>query len=405
MNAARTAVVIGGGIAGPVTALALRRAGVEVELVEATHRDAQIGGAMLSLPPNGVDALRHVGAHTAVRELGQPLQNQVVSDETGRLIGVMPAVAGQPPSLGLWREDLHRVLRDRVAEEGIATRFNARLEGVVEEDGRVMARLSGGDDVTADVIVGADGIHSRLRSCIDPAAAGPRSVPLFNVGGASVGPARSEVGAAHFVFGRRAFFGYWAQSDGRTAWFANVPETQLTSGEDRGTQADAWLERLGEIFRDDVPAQDIVSRTDPSRFIAIGRLQSMPRVSRWWRGPMVLVGDAVHAPSPSSGQGAAMAIESGIELARCVRDHDNLRHAFSAYEGLRRARVESIIRRGDRTTSTKTGGPVAKAMMRAVMPLALRTILDPERTLGPEQRFRIDWERSAATAQALGARR
>jgi 2-polyprenyl-6-methoxyphenol hydroxylase-like FAD-dependent oxidoreductase len=81
-----------------------------------------------------------------------------------------------------------------------------------------------------------------------------------------------------------------------------------------------------------------------------------------------------------------------------------VRHAFEAYEGLRRERVESVIRRGDRTTSTKTAGPAAKAMMRAVMPLALRTFLKPERALGAEQRFRIDWNHSTASARALGAR-
>ena len=127
----------------------------------------------------------------------------------------------------------------------------------------------------------------------------------------------------------------------------------------------------------------------------IGSIESMPPVPHWHRGRMVLVGDAVHGPSPSSGQGASIAIESAVELARCLRDLPEPATAFAAYENLRRARVQGIIRRGDRTTNSKSVGPFAKTMMRLIMPLALRTFLNPEKTLGPEQRYRIDWDERA----------
>lgn len=109
---------------------------------------------------------------------------------------------------------------------------------------------------------------------------------------------------------------------------------------------------------------------------------------------MTLVGDAVHAPSPSSGQGASLAIESAIELARCLRDRPDPQSAFKSYEHLRRARVARVVKRGERTTSTKTVGPAGIAVMRLVMPIALKTFLNQERTLGPEQRFRIPWDRT-----------
>jgi 2-polyprenyl-6-methoxyphenol hydroxylase-like FAD-dependent oxidoreductase len=90
-----------------------------------------------------------------------------------------------------------------------------------------------------------------------------------------------------------------------------------------------------------------------------------------------------------------MAVESAVELARCVRDTGDLPSAFGAYERLRRGRVERVVVRGDRTTRSKTAGPLGRAVMRRVMPLALRTFLDPERTLGPEQRYRIPWDEPA----------
>jgi 2-polyprenyl-6-methoxyphenol hydroxylase-like FAD-dependent oxidoreductase len=106
---------------------------------------------------------------------------------------------------------------------------------------------------------------------------------------------------------------------------------------------------------------------------------------------MVLVGDSAHAPSPSSGQGASLAAESAIQLARCLRDLPDVPRAFAAYERLRRPRVEKVAARAAKTNNSKALGPVATKLMSLLMPIATRTFLTPERMLGPEQRHRIDW--------------
>ena len=122
----------------------------------------------------------------------------------------------------------------------------------------------------------------------------------------------------------------------------------------------------------------------------------MPTVPHWHRGRMVLVGDAVHAPSNSSGQGASLAIESAIELARCLRDLPDVPSAFAAYEALRRPRVERIAAAAARINHAKAPGAVGRLMMRAIMPMATRYLMTPERTLGPQHRFTIDWDAPAA---------
>ena len=106
---------------------------------------------------------------------------------------------------------------------------------------------------------------------------------------------------------------------------------------------------------------------------------------------MVLVGDAVHAPSNSTGQGASLAMESAIELARCLRDRHDASTAFAAYERLRRPRVEKIAARGARIGRAKAPGPVAQRMMRLLVPLMLKA-MDLEKTLADEQRYTIDWD-------------
>ena len=128
----------------------------------------------------------------------------------------------------------------------------------------------------------------------------------------------------------------------------------------------------------------------------------MPPVPHWHRGRMALVGDAVHAPSNSTGQGASLAIESAIELARCLRDLPDAATAFAAYEGLRRERVQKIAARGAKINHAKSPGPLAQKMMGVLLPIMFRT-MNVEKSLGAEQRYTIDWEtpvspRTPATA-------
>jgi 2-polyprenyl-6-methoxyphenol hydroxylase-like FAD-dependent oxidoreductase len=116
---------------------------------------------------------------------------------------------------------------------------------------------------------------------------------------------------------------------------------------------------------------------------------------------MVLVGDAVHAPSNSTGQGASLAMESAVQLARCLRDLPDVPSAFAAYERLRRPRVEKIAARGARISHAKAPGPIAQRLMRVMVPLMVKT-LNIEKTMAAEQSYAIDWNAPAlAGAEAL----
>jgi 2-polyprenyl-6-methoxyphenol hydroxylase-like FAD-dependent oxidoreductase len=126
----------------------------------------------------------------------------------------------------------------------------------------------------------------------------------------------------------------------------------------------------------------------------------MPSVPHWYRGRMVLVGDAAHAPSNSSGQGASLAIESAIQLARCLRDIPDLPSAFATYVTLRRKRVEKVAARAAKLNHAKTPGPVGRVFMKLLMPLFIKMAMNPEKTLGAEQRYVIDWD-APVTADPL----
>jgi 2-polyprenyl-6-methoxyphenol hydroxylase-like FAD-dependent oxidoreductase len=177
---------------------------------------------------------------------------------------------------------------------------------------------------------------------------------------------------------------------GGTVWFANVPRAKVGEAERAATTAEQWRRRLVELFAGDRgPAGDL---------IAAGRLElagdnthDLPQVPTWHKGPMVVIGDAAHAPSPTSGQGASMAAEDAVVLAKCLRDLPDIPRALAAYEGLRRGRVERIVARGARTGSTKTPGPAGRVLRDLLLPLVFRFAVT-DRSMAWIYDHHLDWD-------------
>ncbi|GAA3347322.1 FAD-dependent monooxygenase [Amorphoplanes nipponensis] len=396
MRHVRTAVVIGGGIAGPVAALALHKAGIEATVFESHPTSADGVGGTIALAPNGLAALDIVGAGQPTVAVGRPAGRQVLRVGRGRRID-LPAPAGVGPLQVVRRGDLYRILRERAAAEGIRIEHGRRLVGAREEPDAVTAVFADGGEARADVLIGADGVHSIVRGLIDPAAPGPRYTGMLSFEGVSAAEVPEEPGTMTFAFGRRGYYLYWPAPGGGTTVGINLPHPRpLTIGQARAVPSEQWLRTLGEVYGEDTPGGDLVRRLAPADLQVNGALFSMPPVPHWHRGRMVLAGDAVHAPSNSSGQGASLAVESAVQLARCLRDLP-VPAAFAAYERLRRARVEEVAARAATINRSKTPGPVAQALMPILMPLVTKLVLKPEKTLGPVQRYRIDWPAPATT--------
>ncbi|MGV9832615.1 FAD-dependent oxidoreductase [Nocardia niigatensis] len=392
----RSALVIGGGISGPVTATALRMSGIDVTVFEAYPGPAYGIGANLALAPNGVAALDIVGAGDAVRAHAVPISRSSMSVNGRRF--ELPGMTDIEPLRVIDRADLHQVLHDNAVAAGVRFEYDKRLIEVEEHAGGVTAVFADGSSATADVLIGADGIRSTVRTLVDPKAPGPTYLRMLGFGAYTDCPIDLEPGMMTFAFGRRAYYLYWPMPDGRVAWGANLPSEQYYSlTEARAVPADRWLRTLRETYAGEDPGEQLARSTTPAQLAVIGALTIMPRVPHWHRGRLVLTGDAIHAPSNTSGQGASLALESGIELARCLRDIDDPAQAFATYEALRRPRVEGVAARVARTNQTKAAGPIARKAMQLIMPLMFKR-MDPEKMLGGEQRFRIDWDATVRPA-------
>jgi 2-polyprenyl-6-methoxyphenol hydroxylase-like FAD-dependent oxidoreductase len=134
----------------------------------------------------------------------------------------------------------------------------------------------------------------------------------------------------HFIFGKRAFFGYHNSSSGEISWFVTFPQTQ-EPGRSEVTEigSDEWRQRMVDVLREEQSfIREIIEATEHITGYPIYDIATQPL---WHEGCVVLVGDAIHAVSPTAGQGASLAMEDAIVLAQCLRDIPELEQAFATY--------------------------------------------------------------------------
>ncbi|MGH8878969.1 MAG: FAD-dependent oxidoreductase, partial [Stackebrandtia sp.] len=176
MNKVRTALVIGGGIGGPVAAMALRKAGIEATVYEAYNDVASGVGGALSLAPNGVNALAVLGLDAPLREIGEPIEAMEMRNWKDRRLGRFGSPAGLPPQRFVWRPKVYQLLYENALESGVHIEHGKRFTGLDQSPDGVTARFADGSTASADILVGADGIRSTVRAAIDPRAPQPRYV-------------------------------------------------------------------------------------------------------------------------------------------------------------------------------------------------------------------------------------
>jgi 2-polyprenyl-6-methoxyphenol hydroxylase-like FAD-dependent oxidoreductase len=391
------AVVIGGGIAGTTTAIALARAGIEAVVHEAYGHDSEGVGAWLTLASNGIDAVATLGLGEAVRAGGFPTPRMRLVNQNGRALAEFPFGADRADGLqvhSVRRSDLYGALRDAAVERGIAVEYGKRLVDAKSTPDGVRAEFADGSSAEGDVLIGADGLRSRVRTIIDPHAPSARYVPFQNTGGYARGVrVDAEPGVMTFCFGRRCFLGYAVAPDGDVWWFANPPAPQERDPAELAAVPEAqWRRQLLDLFAgDDLPAAELIEGSE--HVFAGWNTYDFPSVPTWHRDRMIVIGDAAHATSPSAGQGASMALEDSVALAIALRDAGSVPAAFAAYERQRRERVERVVEYGKRNGEGKALGPVMRLVRdRVIMPRvrarAAKVGASPDRWLFAHH---IDW--------------
>ncbi|MEV4125610.1 FAD-dependent monooxygenase [Nocardia sp. NPDC049707] len=404
----KKALIVGGGIAGPVTAMALQQAGLEPIVCEAyAEAAAEQIGAYLTVAVNGVSALALLEAHHVVTEIGHPTATLSFATSGGTHITDMPIGGTLPDGTvthSIKRRDMYRALNVEATQRGVRFEYNKRLVDATSSADGVRATFADGTTMDADVLIGADGIRSRTREIIDPSAPKAHFLGIYGLGGFVTDRAlHSKLGLRpgvySMIFGKKAFFGYFVAPDGEIWWFANIPRAQELS---ESADSAYWRAHLIEkLSADRGPAARIVAATSDGTFVPAFNQYDMPTVTKWHNDNMVIVGDAAHAVASSSGQGVSMAVEDAVTLAICLRDIPDTAAALAAFENRRRERVEKVVAYGAQTSSDKASNGIARLLVRLLTPYFLRKAAKTGITpLNWMFDHRIDWTAQPVTQTA-----
>jgi FAD-dependent urate hydroxylase len=368
MDSSRRAVIIGAGVAGPALGLALHHVGIHAVVCESSTAARDDEGGFLNIAPNGIAALGVLGVERVMEGLGFRNDRLIFHNEGGRVIAEAP-VGAVTASRGAFS----RTLRDAAMSAGVGFEFGKVLVSVESARDGVIARFADGSMVEASCAIGADGIHSRTRDSVCPEAPRPTYTGIINLGGMVRTDLSSTDTAMHMVFGRRGFFGYAVRPSGETYWFSNFARAEEPApGSLKRISGRIWRQSLIDLHRDDPPdVRRILDAVDDQ--IGCYAIYDIPSLPRWHRDRLCLIGDAAHAIGPHVGQGASLALEDAVVLAKCLRDQPQIPAAFAAFEHARRDRVERVVRQARRTGSQKApAGWVGRKIRDLVLPIFLR---------------------------------
>jgi salicylate hydroxylase len=336
--------IIGGGIGGLAAALALERRGAEVIVYEQSPVHSEIG-AGLNLTPNAVKAFRALGIEDKIEDIGSGSEFLIIrSWKSGRLIsrvrrGDFRKKFGAP-NLTVHRADLLDVLRGSLKTTDI--RLGMRCIAVEPGAGDAAARFADGSAVEADVVVGADGIHSVVRNSLFGVDAPRFTGCICWRGMAPVEAVPSDINSGdgtmwmgphghvvHYPVHRGKLVNIVAHIDSN-AWTEESWTHECGVAEVTSAYAD-WHPALTRLY----PCS--------TRWYKWALYDRDP-LERWSQGRATLLGDSAHAMLPYLGQGAAMAIEDGCVLAAMIaRQPDDLDAALVAYERLRAPRTRGAV--------------------------------------------------------------
>jgi 2-polyprenyl-6-methoxyphenol hydroxylase-like FAD-dependent oxidoreductase len=332
-------LIVGGGIGGLSAALALRRAGIGVDLVEINEEWA-VYHVGIVVQGNALRALAALGVVDQCLAAGFPYNGLEFRNLEGQLLADIPGLkiaAGLPTELGLTRPALHKILSEAALAAGVRVRLGTSAADISETAAGVNVTLTDGSSDTYDLVVGADGVSSNTRKKLFGDAFQPKftgqGVWRYNV------PRPPELSRAVM---------YTGLERGKCGFIPLTPDTGyvLLVQAESGTRIPE--EKLAGCFRERLARctgvmADLRNKITDSSLVVYRPLQALFVPAPWHKGRVILIGDAVHAITPHLGQGAAQAMEDGVVLGELLAEDAPLEQLMQAFMQRRYERCKLIF--------------------------------------------------------------
>lgn len=317
--------IVGGGIGGLTAALALRQSGFEPEVFEQAPALLDVGAA-IAIWPNAMRVLDRLGLTDQILEQAGVMDEIRWLDQHGRLINRVSIKDQRYPAVALHRADLQHTLLTALPQ--LSIHLDSELIEHEQRGEKIIVKFANGGSIESDFLIGADGIHSCIRSQFlndnDPIY---RGYTVWR-GISPTIPSAIPSAAAVELHGRGQRFGLGPVGKGRLGWWAtaNVANT------------DNLLRLFDGWYR---PVLQLIEATPTSSILKTGAFDR-PATRTWGRGRMTLLGDAIHPTTPNLGQGGCLAMEDAMLLARCFERYGANEDALRRYERARHKRTTAV---------------------------------------------------------------
>lgn len=334
------ALVVGGGIGGMSTAISLRKQGIKVDLID-LDPNWRVYGAGITITGATLRAFKALGILDAVMEQAYTGEGIQICDVKGNPLHRVPTPVSEgsetPGSGGIMRPILHKILSGLTLELGSSVRLGVTVDAIKSDDEGIEVQFSNGENGRYDLLVGADGVFSRVRTLLFPDAPSPQYTGqcVWRI----VAPRPKSIDRRHFFLGGPVKVGLTPVSQREMYMFLLETTPKRTPIPDRELPAELHrlLQGYGGIL------SELREKLCPESNVVLRPLEGFLLPRPWQKGKAILIGDAAHPTTPQLASGAGLAVEDGLVLAEEISRTKEVEVAFDRFMERRYERCRLVV--------------------------------------------------------------
>lgn len=329
--------IIGAGIGGLTTAIALKQKGFEVEIFEATPKFKKAGSG-INLALNAMQVYKRLGLYDIVFEAGSLTNSMNITDENLNPLSIIDLKYFEEKfkvqSVAIHRATLHQILLNQLSD--VPIHLNKKVKTLRQSENGIRIEFEDGTLHQANVLIGADGIHSAIRKSIFENTTIRKAKQICWRGITKIDLPKKYQTELNEPWGKGKRFGFVAISKNEYYWYA------LASYKNDYREEFQNID-LVNFYSDFHPIVSKIIKSTPKENLLTNEMLDLKPISTWYNKNICLLGDSAHATTPNLGQGACQAIESAMVLADCLEKYKTSEKAFKEFQNIRMKKAVEVI--------------------------------------------------------------
>ncbi|WP_040280306.1 FAD-dependent monooxygenase [Psychroserpens damuponensis] len=334
MDKSKKITIIGAGIAGLTTAIALKQKGFQVEIYESTEKFKDVGSG-INLAINAMQIFKRLGIYEDIRTNGHHTKSMNIrSQKLGYLAkaSLLDFEADyNVQAVAIHRATLHKILLKHIGDTKI--HLNKKLKSIIKDKDSTVLAFEDDTVRFTDIVIGADGIHSAVRKSIfrDTSLRDAKQICWRGISTIKIDSQFNN--ELNEIWGQGTRFGFVHINDQQVYWFGLMDKNMFYKNKPN----------VSSVFANYHPTVQSIIQHTPEEKIIQGEIWDLQPLEKWYKDTVCLVGDACHATTPNLGQGAVQAIESAYVLSNCLSKEQSLETTFETYQSIRIKKARHVI--------------------------------------------------------------